>query len=111
VPADPSGPEGEAAVLLGQVATPQAAEVLAARLVAEGVGAQAEGPRVWVRSADREEARALALLFHEVDQGRSRVASLPGAWVRTPAGRALRVVLAVALSLFVLVVVGVAVSL
>jgi hypothetical protein len=101
----------DAPVLLGQVVDDRAANALAARLVAEGMGAEAEGPRVWVRRADRDEALVLARLFHEVDQGRSRVAPPPGTWLATAPGRALRLAAVAVMLLAALAAVTIAVRL
>lgn len=101
----------EAPALLGEEADEPAARRLAARLVAEGIGAQAVGPQVWVRAADRSEALVLARLFHEVDQGRSRVAAPPGAWSSGRRGTVARVAVTVTLAVAVLAALVVAVQL
>lgn len=101
----------DAPVLLGQLASPSAAARLAARLVVEGVGAEAEGARVWVRATDRDEALVLARLFHEVDTGRSRVAPPPGRWPASTADRVARLVAILAMVLAPLAALAVAVRL
>jgi hypothetical protein len=76
-----------AAVLLGQFVDFQAASVLAGRLVAEGVGAVAQGSRVWVAAIDLGDAVVMTRLFREVDQGTSRVAPPPVTLWSGPAWR------------------------
>ncbi len=100
-------PLADDAVVLGELVSDHAAVVLARRLVAERIGAEAVGPLVWVRAADRERAVVLARLYHEVDTGRSRVAPVPGTWASTRSGvvvRALAVALVVIPALSALVI-------
>ncbi len=121
----PRPPGDDTAVPLADFLQRPAAERLAVRLRAEGVGAEVWeaaraapllpddeppiGPTVMVRAADRADALVLAALFAEVDEGVSQLAPAPvdfwhGGPRRQLAGAALLLVLAMAVSLLLLVV-------
>lgn len=84
-------------VRLGEFASDQEAWLLVGRLVAEGVGARAEGSAVWVVAADLDDAVVMTRLFREVDQGVSRVAPPPATLWFGPAWRRMAGVVVLAL--------------
>jgi hypothetical protein len=94
-----------ASVLLGDEGTPADAVRLVERLTIEGIGAVADGPRVWVHPAQHTEAFVLARLFSEVDRKASKVAPWPRGMWRGSVQRRLAGATIVALVVFALLVV------
>ena len=81
-------PDEQAGVLLGDEGSPADAQRLVQRLIIEGVGAVAQGSKVWVRPEEHTHAFVLARLFAEVDRGTSKIAPPPrSAWRGTPLRR------------------------
>jgi hypothetical protein len=101
-------PPFEARVALGGFESPEIADRLAGRLVAEGVGAVAWGGEVWVHRHDLDEAVVLARLFREVDEGRSLVAPAPASLWVGPLWRQLLAVLVLTLVIVPTVVLALA---
>ncbi|MEZ5236973.1 MAG: hypothetical protein AB7O92_00010 [Acidimicrobiia bacterium] len=121
----PRPPGDDTPVALADFVSRAAAERLAVRLRAEGVGARVWeadeaavhlpvdappiGPTVMVRAADREDALTLAVLFAEIDEGVSQLAPPPvdfwhGSGRRQLLGAVLLLGLAMAVSLLLLIV-------